>query len=77
MKAAAAALALRMVNDDLKLSEDASRYAWYGASVQGARTRFDAGDMGEKLAALREMEVVAYQDLREFIAAHWRGRYVP
>ena len=74
---AAAALALRMVNDDLKLSEDASRYAWYGASVQGARTRFDAGDMGEKLAALREMEVVAYQDLREFIAAHWRGRYVP
>jgi len=75
--AVAAALALRMVNDDLKLSEDANRYAWYGASVQAARTRFDAGDPGEKLAALREMEIVAYHDLREFIAAHWRGRYVP
>lgn len=75
--AAAAALALRMVNDDLKLSEDAARYVWYGAAVQRARARFDAGDLGEKLAALREMEVVAYRDLCAFVAAHWRGRYVP
>lgn len=75
--ATVAALALRMVNDDLKLSEDAGRYAWYGAAVQRARTRFDAGDLSEKLSALREMEVVAYRDLRAFIAAHWRGRYVP
>lgn len=73
----AAALALRMINDDLKLSEDAGRYAWYGAAVQRARARFDAGDLAEKLAALREMEIVAYRDLREFVAAHWRGRYVP
>ena len=33
------------------------------------RARFDAGDLAEKLAALREMEVVAYRDLREFVAA--------
>ena len=75
--ATVAALALRMINDDLKLSEDAGRYAWYGAAVQRARARFDAGDLGEKLAALREMEVIAYRDLRAFVAAHWRGRYVP
>ncbi len=75
--ATVAALALRMINDDLKLSEDAGRYAWYGAAVQRARARFDAGDLSEKLAALREMEVIAYRDLRAFVAAHWRGRYVP
>lgn len=69
---AAAALALRMINDDLQVSEDASRYAVYGAAVRRARARFDAGDLGAKLAALREMEVVAYRDLREFVAAHWR-----
>ncbi len=75
--AAAGALALRMLNDDLKLSEDAGRYAWYGAAVQRARASFDAGDLAGKLAALREMEVIAYRDLRAFVAAHWRGRYVP
>ena len=75
--AAAGALALRMLNDDLRLSEDAGRYAWYASAVQRVRARFDAGDLGEKLGALREMEVIAYRDLREFVAAHWRGRYVP
>jgi hypothetical protein len=71
------ALALRVINDSLLLSDDASRYAWYSAAVLRARNRFDAGDLGEKLAALRDMETVAYRDLREFVAAHWRARYVP
>ena len=73
----ATALALRVINDSLLLSDDASRYAWYSAAVLRARNRFDAGDLGEKLAALRDMETVAYRDLREFVAAHWRARYVP
>ena len=75
--ATVAALAMRMINDDLKLSEDATRYAWYSGAVLRARARFDAGDPAEKLAALREMEVIVYRDLRAFVAAHWRGRYVP
>ncbi|WP_293676285.1 hypothetical protein [uncultured Phenylobacterium sp.] len=75
--ATAVALALRVINDSLLLSDDASRYAWYSAAVMRARSRFDAGDLGEKLAALRDMETVAYRDLREFVAAHWRARYVP
>lgn len=75
--ATAVALALRVINDSLLLSDDASRYAWYSAAVLRARNRFDAGDLGEKLAALRDMETVAYRDLREFVAAHWRARYVP
>ena len=75
--AAAVALALRVINDSLLLSDDANRYAWYSAAVMRARNRFDAGDPGEKLAALRDMETVAYRDLREFVAAHWRARYVP
>lgn len=75
--ATALGLGLRLVNDSLLLSDDASRYAWYSAAVLRARNRFDAGDLGEKLAALRDMETVAYRDLREFVAAHWRARYVP
>lgn len=75
--ATAIGLALRLVNDSLLLSDDASRYAWYSAAVLRARYRFDAGDLAEKVAALRDMEMVAYRDLREFVAAHWRARYVP
>jgi hypothetical protein len=75
--ATATALALRVVNEALALTDDAGRYAWYSAAVMQARNRFDAGDVAEKVAALREMEAVAYRDLREFIAAHWRARYVP
>lgn len=65
-------LALRVVNDDRLLAGDAGRYAAYFTAVSAARTRFDRGDLAEKVAALREMEVVAYRDLREFVAAHWR-----
>jgi hypothetical protein len=69
-----AGLALRVINDDQLLAGDAGRYAAYFAALSKARTRFDRGDLAEKLAALREMEMVAYRDLRAFVAAHWRAR---
>lgn len=72
----AIALGLRLINDSLLLTDDAGRYAWYSAAVLQARARFDAGGLSEKIAALRDMEVVAYRDLRAFVAAHWRARYV-
>lgn len=73
---AAIALGLRLINDSLLLTDDAGRYAWYSAAVLQARARFDAGSLAEKVDALRDMEVVAYRDLRAFVAAHWRARYV-
>jgi hypothetical protein len=69
-----AGLALRVINDDQLLAGDAGRNAAYFAALSKARTRFDTGDLAEKLAALREMEMVAYRDLRAFVAAHWRAR---
>jgi hypothetical protein len=69
-----ATLALRVVNDDQLLAGDAGRYAAYSTAVLQARARFDKGDLSEKLAALRDMEIVAYRDLREFVGAHWRAR---
>lgn len=74
--AAAIALGLRLINDSLLLTDDAGRYAWYSSAVLQARARFDAGGLAEKVEALRDMEIVAYRDLRAFVAAHWRARYV-
>lgn len=73
-RARALALAIGMISRGRGASGDAERSAAYGAAVQQLRDRFDAGDLGEKLAALREMEIVAYRDLRAFVAAYWPGR---
>jgi hypothetical protein len=69
-----AVMALGVINDDRLLGGDAKRYAAYLAALTKARARFDKGAAPEKLAALREVEVVCYRDLREFVGAHWRSR---
>ncbi|MBS0362622.1 MAG: hypothetical protein JSR98_14695 [Proteobacteria bacterium] len=69
-----AALALGVVNDGRLLAGDAKRYAACFAALSEARARFDAGGPAEKVAALREVEVVCYRDLREFVGGHWRSR---
>ena len=69
-----AVMALAMLNDGRLLAGDAERYAAYLAAVSKARTRFDRGDVAEKVTAIRDMEVICYRDLRAFIGAHWRSR---
>jgi len=69
-----ASVALGVVNNDQLLAGDAKRYAAYFAALSKARFRFDTGGPTEKLAALREVEIVSYRDLREFVGSHWRSR---
>jgi hypothetical protein len=69
-----ASVALGVVNDDQLLAGDAKRYAAYFTAVSKAGFRFDTGGVPEKLAALREVEIVCYRDLREFVGSHWRSR---
>ena len=72
--AVVAALAVGMINNGELLAHDAARYAAYLKALSDARARFDKGRLPEKLAALREVEIVCYRDLREFVGAHWRAR---
>lgn len=67
-------MALGVINDDRMLAGDAKRYAAYFAALSKARARFDRGGPADKLAALREVEVICYRDLREFVGSHWRSR---
>lgn len=69
-----AAMALGVVNDGQLLAGDARRYAAFFAALSKARFQFDTGGVPEKLAALREAEIVCYRDLREFVGSHWRSR---
>ncbi|MBL8556051.1 MAG: hypothetical protein JNL41_17370 [Phenylobacterium sp.] len=69
-----AAMALGVTNDDRRLASDADRYAASFTALSRARARFDRGGLAEKLAALRDVEVVCYRDLRAFVGNHWRSR---
>lgn len=69
-----AVMALGVLNDGKLLAGDAERYAAYSEALSNARARFDNGGAPERLAALREVEVVCYRDLREFVGLHWRSR---
>jgi hypothetical protein len=69
-----AATAVGVVNDGRLLAGEAKRYAAYFAALSEARALFDTGGPAEKLAALRDTEIVCYRDLREFVASHWRSR---
>lgn len=72
--AVVAVLALGVINDGKLLAGDARRYGSYLAALTQARSRFEAGGVAEKLAALRDVEIVCHRDLREFVGAHWRSR---
>lgn len=72
--AVVAVMALAVVNDNRLLAGDARRYAAYLAALSNIRARFDTGGIPDKVAALRDAEIVCYRDLREFVGDHWRSR---
>ncbi|MEZ0244085.1 MAG: hypothetical protein ACAH11_11970 [Sphingomonas sp.] len=69
-------LMARAADDGLQNSSDAERYEWYAAALEALSTRFDNGDAVAKIDALRELEVLAYQELRRFIGTHRRARFL-
>ena len=69
-----AVMALGVSNNDRLLAGDARRYAAFLAAVSRLRARFDKGGAADRAAALREVEIACYRDLRAFVGEHWRAR---
>ena len=73
----AAVIAIRVVNDGLLLRTETERYEWYLASVRSIAERFDAAaDAATKVGLLREMERLAYQEMRRFLLAFQAAKFV-
>ena len=73
----AAVVAIRVVNDGLLLQTETERYEWYLASVRSIAERFDAAaDMPTKVRLMREMERLAYQEMRRFLLAFQAAKFV-
>ncbi len=72
----AAVVALRVLNEGLLLRTEAERYRWYLASVRSIRRRFEEAHSGERIRLLRELERLAYQEMRRFLITFKEARFI-
>lgn len=63
-------LTSRALDQGLRASADTERFHWYQVSLSSIWKRFEAGDIEQKISALRDLEMVAYQEFRRFLTTH-------
>lgn len=75
--AAIVALAQRTVEEGLRSHGEVERYRHYSAAIAQAELRFEAAtDVAGKLAALRDLELAAYEEMVSFLKSNKEARFV-
>lgn len=76
--AAACGLFLRLLDQGMGYSLDAERYELYLGQMELVKQRFEdaRSNMGAKVDALRQLEVYAYREMRQFLNIHLRSRFI-
>jgi hypothetical protein len=74
--AGAGVIILRALGEGLQLRADSERYAWYRLATADLLERFRGGDTKARIVALREIEHLSYQEMRRFIEAHKKARFL-
>jgi hypothetical protein len=69
-------VAMRALKEGLLFSADAERYKWYLAAVRNLYRRYEHADLPQRVVLLRELEHVAYQEMRRFILSGSQARFV-
>jgi hypothetical protein len=69
-------VAMRALKEGLLFTADAERYKWYLAAVRNLYRRYEHADRPQRVALFRELEHVAYQEMRRFILAGSQARFV-
>ena len=64
-----------MLNEGLLLRTEAERCRWYLASVRSIARRFQEADAAERIRLLRELERLAYQEMRRFLVTFKEARF--
>jgi hypothetical protein len=72
----AGVIALRVLDQGLQLTAEAERYQWYHAAVEALEARFLRAHPRRKIDLLREMEHLAYQEMRRFVVSFEGSRFV-
>ena len=75
--AALVALGARAIEQGLQPEREIERYQQYRAALRAVLERFDqAGSHAEKLAVMRDMERVSFDEMRNFLITNERSRFV-
>ncbi len=69
-------VALRVLNEGLLLRTEAERYRWYLASVRSIARRFEKANTADRIRLLRELERLAYQEMRRFLITFKEARFI-
>jgi hypothetical protein len=69
-------VAMRALKEGLLFSADAERYKWYLAAVRNLYRRYEHADRPQRVLLFRELEHVAYQEMRRFILSGSQARFV-
>ena len=71
------ALATRAIGEGLQPEREVERYRQYRSTVRGILERYDsASTQTQKVEIMLEMERVAFEEMRNFLIAHERSRFV-
>jgi hypothetical protein len=76
--AAAWGLYFRLIDQGMGYSVNAERFELYFEQVGLVRQHFDAtgDDVRGKIVALRQLEIYAYREMRQFLRTHLRSRFL-
>jgi hypothetical protein len=69
-------LCCRACEQGLAANLETERYEWYREAIAAARQKFYTGNTEDKIAALRDVEKHAYEELRQFMRAHRRVKFL-
>ena len=72
----ACGLVAKALKEGLKTEAELARYEGYSQAVARVRADFDAGHVSARIAALEELEKLAYIELRLFLTAHHAARFI-
>jgi len=66
---------VKVLEEGLGLRPDMERYCWYRDAVTDLDGRFNDPDPGSRVAVLRELELISYREMREFLRSHHNARF--
>jgi hypothetical protein len=69
-------VAMRALKEGLLFSADAERYRWYLAAVRSLYRRYEVADITEQVSLFRELEHLAYQEMRRFMLSGSEARFI-
>jgi hypothetical protein len=71
------ALAMRAIEQGLQPERELERYEHYRSALQAILERFEAArSVAEKVRIMRELERLAFDEMRSFLFIHQNARFV-